>query len=121
MRPKDIEKERLVMVKAIELVVRDGIQGFSMAKLAKECRLSVGTLYVYFKDKDELIKTLGKDIGIKFFTTISKGFSPEMSFKDGLWKQWENRIAFARENPLCHQTAGVLVQQVPGREQAAGP
>lgn len=88
------------MVTAMELVVRDGIQGFSMAKLAKESGLSVGTLYVYYKDKDELIKTLGKDIGIKFFTTISKGFSPEMSFKDGLWKQWENRIAFARENPL---------------------
>jgi len=100
MRPKDIEKEKLVMARAMELVVRDGVQGFSMSKLAKECGLSVGTLYVYYRDKDELITAVGEAVSLKFFEAVTRNFSADMAFKEGLWKQWENRIAFARDYPV---------------------
>lgn len=100
MRAKDTEKQKLVRDKAIGLILSDGIQGFSMGKLAKACGLSVGTLYVYYKDKDDLILSVGAEVAERFFATAIRGFSPQMSFRDGLWKQWENRIAFARENPV---------------------
>ena len=100
MRPKDIEKEKLVLHTAMELVVLDGVQGFSMSKLAKACRLSVGTLYVYYKDKEELIAAVGEAVSLKFFQAVTRNFSADMNFEEGLWKQWENRIAFARDYPV---------------------
>ena len=100
MRAKTADKEKLIIEQAKILIAEDGIQGFSVKKLAKACGLSVGTLYIYYSDKDELIKKVGEEIGINFFRAITQGFNPDMSFKDALWKQWENRIAFARENPL---------------------
>lgn len=100
MRTRDTDKEQLVKTKAIEQIVQDGFQGFSMNKLAKACNISVATLYIYYKDKDDLIKKLGEDIGYSFFTSTMKDFSPDMPFAEGLWKQWENRAAFAIQFPL---------------------
>lgn len=100
MRTRDTDKEKLVIEKAIEQIVQDGFQGFSMNKLAKACNISVATLYIYYQDKDDLIRKIGGDIGQNFFSTTIRDFSPSMSFAEGLWKQWENRSAFAVEFPL---------------------
>lgn len=100
MRTRDIDKEQLVITKAIEQIVQDGFQGFSMNKLAKACKISVATLYIYYKDKDDLIKKLGIEIGHNFFTYTMKDFSPTMPFAEGLWIQWKNRSAFAMEYPM---------------------
>lgn len=100
MRTRDTDKEKLVIEKAVEQIVQDGLQGFSMNKLAKACNISVATLYIYYRDKDDLIIKIGSEIGEKFFTTAIKDFSADMSFKDGLWKQWQNRASFATANPV---------------------
>ncbi|WP_316633508.1 TetR/AcrR family transcriptional regulator [uncultured Flavobacterium sp.] len=99
MRVRDVDKEKLVIETAIDQIVRDGFQGFSMNKLAKACSISVGTLYIYYKDKDDLIQKIGAIIALKFFTSTVKDFSPEMSFEEGLWRQWENRANFAMKYP----------------------
>ena len=100
MRTRNTDKEKLVTQKAIEQIVQDGFQGFSMNKLAKACNISVATLYIYYKDKDDLIEKIGFEIGSRFFSSTVKDFSPDMSFEEGLWKQWQNRAAFAMAHPL---------------------
>lgn len=99
MRVRDIDKEKLVVANAIELIVQDGFQGFSMNKLAKACNISVATLYIYYKDKDDLIKKIGAEIAIEFFTSTIENFSPDMPFEEGLWIQWQNRAAFTFKYP----------------------
>ncbi len=99
MRVRDIDKEKLVIEMAIDQIVQEGFQGFSMNKLAKACSISVGTLYIYYKDKDDLIQKIGAIIALKFFTSTIKDFSPEMSFEEGLWKQWQNRSSFTMKYP----------------------
>lgn len=100
MRTRDTDKEKLVIEKAVEQIVQDGIQAFSMNKLAKACGISVATLYIYYKDKDDLIIQIGSEIGDKFFTRAIKDFSSDLPFKEGLWRQWQNRASFALENPV---------------------
>lgn len=99
MRIRDVDKEKLVIETAIDQIVRDGFQGFSMNKLARACSISVGTLYIYYKDKDDLIQKIGAIIALKFFTSTVKDFSSEMSFEEGLWRQWENRANFTMKYP----------------------
>ncbi|AWK04960.1 TetR/AcrR family transcriptional regulator [Flavobacterium crocinum] len=94
MRTRDINKEEIVKQKAIEMIVTQGVEGFGMNRLAKECGISVATLYIYYSDKEDLIRKIGIEIGRKLFDKMLDGFSPEMSFKDGLENQWENRIYF---------------------------
>lgn len=94
MRTRDLNKEEIVKQKAIEMIVSQGVEGFGMNRLAKECGVSVATLYIYYSDKEDLIRKVGIEIGRDFFNKMLDGFSADMSFKDGLKKQWENRIHF---------------------------
>lgn len=100
MRTRDSNKEEIVKQKAIKLLVKKGIEGFSMNRLAKESNISVATLYIYYSDKDDLIQKIGIEIGKNFFDEMTKDFSLTMSFKEGLYKQWENRIRFTQKKPL---------------------
>ncbi|MBF4470048.1 MULTISPECIES: TetR/AcrR family transcriptional regulator [Flavobacterium] len=100
MRTRDTNKEELVRQKAIEMLVKMGIEGFGMNRLAKECSVSVATLYIYYTDKDDLIKKIGVGIGQNFFNEMIKDFSPDMPFKEGLRKQWENRARHTIKHPL---------------------
>jgi len=100
MRTRDINKEEMVKEKAIEMLVKFGIEGFGMNRLAKECNISVATLYIYYEDKEDLIKKIGIEIGQNFFNEMILHFSPTMPFKEGLRKQWENRARFTIQNPL---------------------
>jgi AcrR family transcriptional regulator len=100
MRTRDPYKEQVVKEKAIEMLVKDGFEGFSMNKLARACGISVATLYIYYHDKEDLIKKLGVEIGEKFFEETLKGFSANMSFREGLKKQWENRARYTLQNPV---------------------
>ncbi|WP_348825307.1 TetR/AcrR family transcriptional regulator [Flavobacterium aestuarii] len=100
MRTRDTNKEEIVKQKAIEMLVKSGIEGFSMNRLAKESGVSVATLYIYYADKEDLIKKIGIDIGQSFFSEMIQHFSPAMPFKEGLRKQWENRSRFTIDNPL---------------------
>ena len=100
MRTRDTNKEEIVKQKAIEMLVKLGIEGFGMNRLAKESGVSVATLYIYYTDKDDLIKKIGIEIGQNFFNEMVKDFLPTMPFKEGLRKQWENRARFALKYPL---------------------
>jgi TetR/AcrR family transcriptional repressor of multidrug resistance operon len=100
MRVQDEQKKALVKEKALELLVKSGFEGFSMQKLAKEAGISPATLYIYYTDKEDLIKTLGVDLGNRFAETTLTGFDPKMSLREGLKKQWQNRSRYLLENPV---------------------
>lgn len=102
MRTRDAEKEKLVQEKAIELIVKNGLESFSMNKLAKACKISVATLYIYYKDRDDLIISIAADCGRKMGEAFVKDLLPDMSFREGLWIQWLNRFKFMEENPLLY-------------------
>ena len=40
------------------MFVKGGFNGFSMQKLAKAANVSPATIYIYFKDKEDLIQQL---------------------------------------------------------------
>ena len=100
MRTRNIIKEQTVRDEAIKMLVAVGFDGFSMNKLAKNCGISVATLYIYYKDKDDMVRKIGSEIGRRFFEATLKDFDPEMDFEVGLYQQWKNRAKHAMENPL---------------------
>jgi len=100
MRNRDINKENSIKEKAIEIIVKDGLDGFTINKLAKACQISVGTPYVYYKDKDDLILKLVIEEGNKMETKINEGFNPDSAFAEGMRVQWKNRYHYAIKYPL---------------------
>lgn len=101
MRTRDIDKQQLVKEKTIELLVSDGFEGFSINKLAKACNISVATLYIYYKHKEDLIKQVARELGKTWNEQILKDFHPDLSFEEGLRVQWRNRYDFSMNYPLA--------------------
>lgn len=103
MRPRNTEKEELVQQKAIELLVSDGFEGFSVNKLAKACDISVATLYIYYEDKEDLIVKIAKSEAEKMHTAMLRDFHPDLSLEEGLRIQWRNRSEGLMDHPLTYQ------------------
>ena len=81
------------------MIVQEGLNGFSMQKLAKAAGVSPATIYIYFKDKDDLVARISRDAGQKMMEITLKNFDPSMSFSDGLRLQWVNRAKYCMKYP----------------------
>ena len=52
------DKRTKILEATLELVARQGFHGTPASQIAKQAGVGVGTIYRYFKDKDELIREL---------------------------------------------------------------
>lgn len=58
MRTKDETKVQLILGTALKMIERVGLAGLKMSDLAKEAGVATGTVYIYFEDKNQLIREL---------------------------------------------------------------
>src|SRR5688572_30178720 len=100
MRTRDENKTQALREKALEMIVKEGFDGLSMQKLAKAAGVSPATIYIYYKDRDDLILQLWVEETERMFDATLVGFDPTMSFDAGLKIQWLNRARFCIENPI---------------------
>lgn len=100
MRQRDPRKEEAIRKTAIRTIVRKGLDGLSMKQLAREARVSPATIYIYFRDRDDLILQTFLTANKRMYESTLRNFSPDMSFNEGMRIQWANRAEFFIKNPL---------------------
>lgn len=93
------ELRRLILDTAERLFATAGsYDAVSMRKIAKEINYSATTIYLYFKDKDELFQTLLRDT----FRQLSRAVALSVSDRDpvvGLYQAMRACVAFGLEHP----------------------
>lgn len=99
MRVRDENKVDSIFQQALKMIVEEGFDGLSMQKLAKAAGVSPATIYIYFKDRDDLLMQLYILEKERYFNYILEGFDPEMDFATGLSVQWKNRARYIIDNP----------------------
>ena len=73
MKPKDEKKLDAVIVATCRLAAERGLLGLTLTDIAKEAGIGTSTLYVYFKDKEELFNEVyrhAKREAIDFYSDI---------------------------------------------------
>lgn len=107
MRVKDFSKIDIVFKATLRLIRTQGIAGITMSKIAKESALATGTLYIYFKNKEELINALYQKIERAASARFLAGHDPKLTFKACLKTVWINylkhRIEFHDESIFMEQ------------------
>lgn len=53
-------QRRRILMAAVACFARDGVRGATMQDVAREAGLSAGTLYLYFRSKDDLVAALAR-------------------------------------------------------------
>ena len=86
------------------LMAKEGLNQLSMHKLAKEANISAGTIYLYFKNKDELLEKFAYRLFERFTSALDKDFDESESFFEQYRRMWWNLWSFLQSNPtiLCN-------------------
>ena len=79
------ELKELILLKAKEIMARDGQDGLSIRKIANEIEYSPATIYLYFQDKDEILYQMMN----KGFSLLSAGMEHVFSIEDPLKRLYE--------------------------------
>jgi AcrR family transcriptional regulator len=108
MRNKDEQKEQLILDTALQMINRVGLAGLKMSDLAKEARLATGTLYIYFKDKETLLKQLYLYLVRKTTPSIegdldSKKKSTKLKIKTLCYDYLQNNLLYPEYNVFFEQ------------------
>jgi len=124
MRAKDENKEVLILESALKMIARIGLTGLKMSDLAKEAHLATGTLYIYFKDKEELIRKLYLYLLRKSSNNITKDIPANEPLKKRVNRICYNFLtynisypeygAFFEQyfrSPFFHETESVLAEE----------
>jgi AcrR family transcriptional regulator len=92
-RARDLKKEEAICAASIDLINRKGLSETSMSQIAKQANVSPATIYIYFKNKEELLKQLYLRIQREASTSIFTGYESflplDESFKILLRKAYQ--------------------------------
>ena len=107
MRTKDLNKKDRIFKAALVLTKKVGIAGITMSKIAKEAQIATGTLYIYFKTKEELIHQLYVKLETESAHRFLQNYDDSLSFKKGIKTIWLNylkhRIEYFEESIFIEQ------------------
>jgi AcrR family transcriptional regulator len=107
MKMKDPDKVSLIYGATLSLVRQNGLTGLTMAAIGKEAQMGMGTIYVYFKSKEELINSLFKRLKSLNTSRIYAPIAPHAPFMLNMRQLYEsylqNRIDFFEEHFFVEQ------------------
>lgn len=93
------DKRKVILNAALHLISEKGFHGAAMSKLAKEAGVSVGIIYHYFQNKDELIDELYKEINRDLADALLKIHDNSQPLKDQIQALWRFLVHFYLKNP----------------------
>ncbi len=94
MKPRDDKKIEQVYRATLSLVKAKGLAGITMGEIAREANIATGTLYIYFRNKNELINALFTECRNRSAKVYFKNYDPAMPFKNGLKTIWQNLLNY---------------------------
>jgi AcrR family transcriptional regulator len=96
---------------ASELFVRDGYENVSMRRIAEKIEYSPTTIYLYFKDKAELLEQVCKETFGRLVQRLSKILEQPGDPVERLKRGLITYIEFGLENP--HQYRATFMMPIP--------
>lgn len=112
MRVKDESKRIAIIENTLEIVYHQGFSGVKMATLAKKTNISVSTLYVYYKNKEDLIVSIASEIFDRESKRSVESSKDDLPFKLKLKSFWLHWINFSVNNKY-EMNFIMLVKQSP--------
>ena len=115
------ELKQRILDAARELFVRDGYQNVSMRKIAERIEYSVGSIYHYFHDKDEILDCLCEETFLKLHNEKMRAVHAMQGDPlEALKKGMETYIHFGLSHPE-HYIVTFMLKAAPQEQPGNGP
>ncbi|MCU4173835.1 TetR/AcrR family transcriptional regulator [Carboxylicivirga sp. N1Y90] len=96
---KSIEKRAALLKATLCLINHEGIQGASMAKVAKMAKASPATIYLYFENKQDMVNQLYLEVKTAFAEKTFEEYKAEAPVKKNFERIWFNMSQFKLNQP----------------------
>jgi AcrR family transcriptional regulator len=83
---------------ALRVIARKGMSAATMAEIAEEAGVAKGTLYLYFRDRDELVEKTFETTIQQLHARVDAVFAQDLPFEQKLRAMISAKIAFFRDN-----------------------
>jgi AcrR family transcriptional regulator len=97
-RPKSEEKRSKLLSAATEVFAKNGLSA-STASITNAAGMAEGTLFIYFKGKDDLINQLYAEIKQDLGEAMLSGYPRKGSIKSRIKHIWNRYVDWGIENP----------------------
>jgi AcrR family transcriptional regulator len=98
MRTKDDEKETALFEATVKLVNEVGFASSSVSKIAGEAGVSPATIYVYYKNKEDLLVSTYIGIKLDLSKALLRNFDDKLPIRDILRSVWFNMFEYISNN-----------------------
>ena len=78
MRIKDENKQQRIKEAMVSLILREGIDGTSVSKIAREAGVSPATIYVYYDSKEEMLAEVFREYSSAPYRYLMQRVTPDM-------------------------------------------
>lgn len=93
------DKKTLLFESALELIQKYGFHGTPVSRVARHAGVAAGTMYTYFKSKDEMILELYKYVKIKVMSEVSAKDNQELPFQQRFFAFWDHLTSLYLTRP----------------------
>ena len=92
-------KREKILDSALQMFVENGFEGSPTSKIAKNAEVATGTLFHYFKTKEELINVLYLEIKSQLISNMKIRIDELPTIRQKLEAMWENAVKWGMRNP----------------------
>lgn len=89
-----MSKQEKIIKAALKLIVRDGLHSVTMAQIAQEANVGIGTIYRNFKDKEDIVQQVWMAQKAEESAFVFEHYTPEGSVKQRFWYLWKQVIQY---------------------------
>jgi AcrR family transcriptional regulator len=94
-----MDKKEEILKAFLELIIKNGFHATPMSLVANTSRISIGTIYHYFKSKEDLINELYSTLKEKFGSNLKLKDNIDLNPKDRFFLNCRNIFLYYIENP----------------------
>jgi len=94
------EKRAQILQATLELVTENGFHATPVSLIANRAGIAAGTVYVYFKSKEELINILYGELKERMGLALLAAHDSTLDFRARFTQQWRNLFTYFVQFPL---------------------
>ena len=97
-RPKSEDKRNAILEAATRVFAERGLTAAPTSEISKQAGVAEGTLFTYFKTKDDLINALYREIKLELADAMMTGFPRKKSVRARLRHVWDGYVNWGVTN-----------------------
>lgn len=94
-----MDKKTLILKSALKLITENGFHGTPISMISKDSGVAAGTIYLYFKNKEDIFDELYIYVKANYNDAIVNGMYEDISVEDEYHLKWTNMVRFLINNP----------------------